>query len=74
MVTNEPTNERTETDMPVPRKRKSKARTRQGRAHKKLTLPSWITCKNCDAPMQRHHACPSCGQYLGRAVVEVETE
>jgi large subunit ribosomal protein L32 len=31
-------------------------------------------CPSCGAPMIPHRACPSCGMYKGRQVIEVEEE
>jgi len=31
-----------------------------------------MECPNCGNMKLRHHACPSCGYYRGRKVVDVE--
>lgn len=50
--------------MAVPKKRKSKARTRARRSiNLKLTAPKVGRCPHCDAPRMPHRACPECGQY-----------
>jgi len=50
--------------MAVPKKRKSKARTRARRSvNIKLTPPSVAVCPHCAAPRRAHRACPECGQY-----------
>jgi large subunit ribosomal protein L32 len=58
--------------MPNPKRRHSKRRTSTRRAHDALARPIGSECANCGASKLPHRACPSCGQYKGRAVVEVE--
>jgi large subunit ribosomal protein L32 len=41
------------------------------RAHDALTAPATVPCPECGEVMVRHRACPHCGQYRGRQVVEV---
>jgi large subunit ribosomal protein L32 len=60
--------------MAVPKRKKSKMRIRQRKAHHKFE-PAMVTgCANCGAPQQSHRVCPSCGQYHGRQVVTVAAE
>lgn len=50
--------------MAVPKKRKSKARTRARRTvNNRLTAPQVNACNICGAPRRLHRACPECGQY-----------
>ena len=50
--------------MAVPKKRKSKARTRARRTiNNRLTAPSVNVCPHCGGPRMAHRACPECGQY-----------
>lgn len=58
--------------MAVPKKRKSKARTRMGRAHQALRVPALSTCGHCGVLRHPHRACPECGFYNGRQVVEMD--
>jgi large subunit ribosomal protein L32 len=60
--------------MPNPKRRHSKARTGKRRAHDAIKRPILAECPNCHEPKLPHRACPHCGQYHGRAIVEVETE
>ena len=60
--------------MAVPRQKKSKSRRGNQRSHDALRKPAVSTCPNCDEPKRPHHACPACGWYNGRTVVEVEAE
>ncbi|MFH1284020.1 MAG: 50S ribosomal protein L32 [Candidatus Peregrinibacteria bacterium] len=62
---------------PVPKKKtpKSKGKKRYG-AFKTRTLKALTdrvkltTCKNCGAAALAHTACPQCGQYKGRQVID----
>ncbi|MDX1530226.1 MAG: 50S ribosomal protein L32 [Rhodothermales bacterium] len=59
--------------MANPKRRHSKARTRKRRANFRITsTPELHECPNCSNPKMYHRACPSCGHYRGRAVVERE--
>jgi large subunit ribosomal protein L32 len=58
--------------MPNPKRRHSKRRTSTRRAHDGLTRAIASECANCGATKLPHRACPSCGFYKGRAVLEVE--
>ncbi len=58
--------------MAVPKKKMSRSRTRQRKAAWKVGVPSLTTCPQCRAPRRPHRACPNCGRYNGRQVVEVD--
>ncbi len=58
--------------MANPKKRHSKARKNKRRAHDSLTIPSISLCPQCGEPRHPHHACPNCGTYRGRVIVEIE--
>lgn len=58
--------------MPVPKRKKSRSRTRSRRAQWKLGLPPNSTCPQCHAPKLPHRVCGKCGYYAGREVVEIE--
>jgi len=60
--------------MPNPKRRHSKARTSKRRAHDHLTTPSVTSCEHCGEDKLPHRACPECGHYHGREVIEVEGE
>jgi large subunit ribosomal protein L32 len=60
--------------MPNPKRRHSKRRTSTRRAHDHLTPPTRTNCPNCNEPKLPHRACPHCGYYKGREVVEVASE
>lgn len=58
--------------MAVPKRKKSKARRDQRRAHIKVTTSSLSRCSKCQEPKLPHFVCPSCGHYKGREVIAVE--
>ncbi len=61
--------------MAVPQKRKSSSKRDQRRAqHDRFTPPNLSACPNCEAPRLSHHACPTCGYYGKRQVVDVDDE
>lgn len=59
--------------MAVPKKKVSKARRDRRRAHNfRVEAPTLSTCPNCKSAVRPHHVCPTCGQYQGRQVLNVE--
>jgi large subunit ribosomal protein L32 len=59
-------------EMANPKRRHSKQRTSTRRAHDALTARSLSECPNCHERKLPHRACPKCGYYKGREVVEVK--
>ena len=58
--------------MPNPKRRHSKARTSKRRAHDALTSVGLSECPNCHERKLPHRACPKCGAYKGRAVLDIK--
>ena len=58
--------------MPVPKRRTSTSKRDQRRAHDSLTATLPSECPECGEKTARHRACPHCGQYRGRQVIEIE--
>jgi large subunit ribosomal protein L32 len=59
----------------VPKKKTSKARRDRRRAnHDRMNTPAVSDCPQCGAPVAPHTACPECGTYRGRQVIEVNEE
>ncbi|MEM1115060.1 MAG: 50S ribosomal protein L32 [Bacteroidota bacterium] len=57
--------------MANPKRKHSKARTAKRRAQYKIkSLPQTHECTHCGTTKLMHRACPTCGYYRGRAVVE----
>lgn len=58
--------------MGVPKRRVSRARQGDRRAHQALTLPQLEDCPHCHQKKRAHRACPNCGFYAGRPVLELK--
>lgn len=57
--------------MPQPKKKHSRTRTLRRRAGWKIAVPPLTACPKCQQPMVPHRACPHCGTYQGRQVIDV---
>lgn len=57
--------------MANPKRRHSNSRTRKRRTHWKLSVPQVSTCPECGTPKPLHRACPKCGYYRRRKVLEI---
>ncbi|MGE4169447.1 MAG: 50S ribosomal protein L32 [Candidatus Margulisiibacteriota bacterium] len=55
--------------MPVPKRRRSKSKSRIKTAHWKLDMPQLRPCPSCGALSVPHRACQACGTYKGRQVI-----
>jgi large subunit ribosomal protein L32 len=58
--------------MPNPKRRHSTRRTSTRRAHDFLTATGTSECPNCHEKKLPHRACPKCGVYKDRAVLDVK--
>ncbi|MFM7263364.1 MAG: 50S ribosomal protein L32 [Acidimicrobiales bacterium] len=59
--------------MAVPKKKKSKSKTRMRRASNwRLGAPSRSVCPRCRAAKLPHTVCGTCGWYKDRVAVDVE--
>ena len=58
--------------MAVPKRKKSKSKRDKRRTHQKLDAPNLSECPQCGEAKLPHHACPACGYYKGRKVIEKE--
>lgn len=59
--------------MANPKRRHSKMRKNQRRAHDHLTGAADSRCPNCHEQKLPHHACPHCGFYKGRQVIQTKS-
>ena len=61
--------------MAVPKKKPSHSKTqRRKRANEKRTLPNLTKCPSCESLILPHRACPNCGYYKNKNVIEIETK
>lgn len=57
--------------MANPKRKTSKSRTAKRRSQYKVkSIPQTQECDHCGTPKLMHRACPSCGYYRGRPVIE----
>jgi len=56
--------------MPVPAKRRSSQRLRQGRAHRALKAMRLVKCSKCGKMTKPHQVCVFCGYYKGREIIK----
>jgi large subunit ribosomal protein L32 len=55
----------------VPKRKMSRSNTRSRRANWKTTAPALVACPRCREPKLSHVACPTCGTYNDRTVLDV---
>ncbi len=62
--------------MAVPKKRKSRSRSRMTRAvwMGSAKTPALVKCKHCGARKPSHQVCPDCGYYAGKQVQTVDAD
>tara|TARA_A100001011_G_C13576712_1_gene542615 strand:+ start:279 stop:482 length:204 start_codon:yes stop_codon:yes gene_type:complete len=60
--------------MAVPKKRRSKSKSRIKKAAWTITLPETRPCPNCQYVTLAHVACPACGYYKGKQVVNIKVK
>lgn len=56
--------------MPVARQRHTKARRDRARVHHAIKPKKLVACTNCKEKIPSHVACPKCGYYKGKEVVD----
>ena len=56
----------------VPKRKVSKARQGERRAHLAISAPPLVECEHCHELKRAHHVCPTCGWYTGREAVTIE--
>ena len=57
--------------MPVPKRKTSRSNTRHRRSSWKAAVPALSPCGQCKTPKPSHIACPTCGTYAKRQVLDV---
>lgn len=48
-----------------------KSRTKSRRSHHGLKAKTLATCEKCEAKITPHQACPKCGHYRGRKILDI---
>lgn len=57
--------------MAVPKRKTSRSNTRHRRSQWKTSAPTLAPCARCREPKLTHVACPTCGTYAKRRVLDV---
>ena len=57
----------------LPKRKYAKARQGRRRNHLGLSPPSLVNCPQCQSPKLPHHACPTCGTYDGKEVIDIKS-
>lgn len=57
--------------MAVPKKRTTSGKRNMRRSHHGVVRIQLSNCPRCSKPVPRHTACPNCGTYKGREVIDV---
>ena len=57
--------------MAVPKKRTTSSKRNMRRSHHSLTRLHLTTCTRCKQSVPTHLACPNCGTYKGREIIDV---
>lgn len=60
--------------MPVPKRKRSRARRDKRFANKGIKTSIFASCKQCNEPNLSHTVCASCGYYKGRKVMITRAE
>lgn len=56
--------------MAVPKRRKSKSKSRMRRSHDSIKVPNLRPCPRCGAYILPHRVCSECGHYKGQMIIE----
>ena len=60
--------------MPVPKRKRSRARRDSRFANKGIQVKAIVGCTNCNDPLVPHCACKKCGFYKGAKVLVTKAE
>lgn len=60
--------------MPVPKRKRSRARRDSRHAHRAIKPQTFAGCSTCQEPIMPHQACRSCGHYKGVKVLTPKKE
>ncbi len=56
----------------LPKRKVSKSRAGKRLSHIARKPPALGLCPQCNSPKLPHHACPTCGTYNGREVINIK--
>jgi len=54
----------------VPKRRKSKSKSRMRRSHHAIGVPNLRPCPKCGSYVLPHRVCSECGYYKGQLILE----
>lgn len=60
--------------MPVPKRKRSRARRDSRFANKGMVMHTITSCKNCETPLIPHSVCKSCGFYKEAKVMSTKND
>lgn len=60
--------------MPVPKRKRSRARRDSRFANKGLAPKAFTACPNCQSPLMTHQVCSLCGFYKGVKVLKTKLD
>ncbi|PKN03479.1 50S ribosomal protein L32, partial [Candidatus Dependentiae bacterium HGW-Dependentiae-1] len=60
--------------MPVPKRKRSRARRDSRFANKGVEVKELASCRNCQAAIEPHQVCTQCGHYKGVKVMVTKLE
>lgn len=60
--------------MPVPKRKRSKARRDKRFANKGIKPKAIAGCQTCQSPLEPHTVCKECGYYKGRKILRTKTD
>lgn len=60
--------------MPVPKRKRSKARRDKRFANKGMQIKQFTKCANCEKTRMPHQACKGCGFYKGAKVLQTKDD
>ncbi len=60
--------------MPVPKRKRSRARRDSRFANKGIKPKAISGCLTCQAPIEPHTVCKECGYYKGRKILKTKTD
>jgi len=60
--------------MPVPKRKRSRARKSKRNANKGIQVKPFSSCSNCKEPIASHQVCKGCGFYKGAKVLRTKSD